>query len=165
MTPKEPSPRHQLPLQWSELLVQLNTAIHYSARQQEDLVRRLERARRLMHECYGESLNLDIVAGAACLSRYHFARCFRRVYGEPPHSYLTRRRMERAKVALLESRSSIGQIALSVGFETQAAFSRAFAQYVGYSPTRHRRRLVQVNWSPPPAIPWCFQSAWTLQSA
>ncbi len=92
----EPVPQPESSLEWSDLLVQLNSAIHHDVRHQEQLVQRLERARRLMHEHYGDSQDLDALSAAACLSRYHFARCFRRLYGEPPHSYLTRRRMERA---------------------------------------------------------------------
>ena len=144
---------------WGELLPELHAA-SYRCWERHRVVERLERARKLMDALYGEALDLDRLAREACLSRFHFARAFRSHYGQTPHSYLTRRRIERAKALLIESDQSMTQVGLSVGFETSAAFSRAFSQHVGYPPSRHRRRLVQVQWRPPPAIPWCFQVVW-----
>ncbi len=144
---------------WSELLPDLHAA-SYRYGKQHRIVQQLERARNLIDAQYGDALDLDRLAAEACLSRFHFARLFRNHYHQTPHGYLTQRRLERAKALLLETDQSITQVGLRVGFETSAAFSRAFSQHVGYPPRVHRRRLVQVDWCPPPAIPWCFQVAW-----
>lgn len=144
---------------WFQLLPELHAAC-YRYWDRHSIVQRLERARKLIDARYGEALDLDHMAGQACLSRFHFARLFRSHYGQTPHGYLTRRRIERARALLLETDQSITRVGLVVGFETSAAFSRSFSQHVGHPPSMHRRRLVQVSWCPPPAIPWCFQVAW-----
>jgi AraC-like DNA-binding protein len=60
----------------------------------------LRRARDLIDRDYAEPLDLDAMAGEAGYSRFHFARAFRAAYGETPRTYLTRRRIERAKTLL-----------------------------------------------------------------
>src|SRR5690606_27503082 len=98
------------------------------------VVQRLERARQLIDAQYGDGLDLDRMAAEACLSRFHFARLFRSYYGQTPHRYLIQRRIERAKSLLLETDQSVTRVGLRVGFETSAAFSRAFSQHVGHPP-------------------------------
>ncbi len=57
----------------------------------------LRRARDLIDRDYADPLDLDAMADEAGYSRFHFARAFTAAYGETPHTYLTRRRIERAK--------------------------------------------------------------------
>jgi AraC family transcriptional regulator len=87
----------------------------------------------------GEELTLDILAGIACLSPHHLSRSFHRATGLGLHRYVVQRRVDRAKRLVLESDLSMAEIAWTVGFGSQAAFTKHFHQKVGQSPARLRR--------------------------
>jgi AraC family transcriptional regulator len=59
--------------------------------------------------------------------------------GEPPHRYLVRLRIERAKELLVAQRTPITEVALAVGFGSSAHFSTVFRKHVGVAPTVWRR--------------------------
>jgi AraC family transcriptional regulator len=84
-------------------------------------------------------LSIDRMASIACLSRYHFARAFRQAVGQPPHRYVSARRLERAKALLTRGDRPLVDIALSLGFSGQANFTRAFRQATGHAPGRYRQ--------------------------
>ncbi len=96
------------------------------------------------------------MARAAHLSRFHFAREFAAAYGETPRSYLTRRRIERAKDLLRTANLTVTEICHLVGFNSLGSFSSRFRQLVGCSPNRYRAALGE-----PPPIPGCFVLMWT----
>jgi AraC family transcriptional regulator len=73
------------------------------------------------------------------LSASHFARAFRQSTGLPPHRWLMKRRIERAKELLLEGNLELVQIALACGFVDQSHFTRIFGQSEGHSPGKWRR--------------------------
>ena len=100
----------------------------------------LRRARDLIDRDYARPLDLDAMAREAGYSRFHFARAFAAAYGETPRTYLTRRRIERAKTLLRTANLSVTEICLLVGFESLGSFSSRFRQLVGQSPTRVPRR-------------------------
>jgi AraC family transcriptional regulator len=75
------------------------------------------------------------------LSPYHFLRCFKHDFGEPPHRYWAARRIERAKALLANPGASITEIASDVGFSATSAFSAAFRRLTGQTPTDYRRSL------------------------
>ena len=79
-----------------------------------------------MRSGLGGSLSLDAIAGAACLSPFHFHRSFRAFFGETPHQFVIRLRLEHAADRLRRTNSSVTDVALAVGFESPAHFSRAF---------------------------------------
>ncbi|MEM9487952.1 MAG: helix-turn-helix transcriptional regulator [Myxococcota bacterium] len=83
------------------------------------------------------------MARAACFSRYHFLRAFRREFDITPHQYLTRYRIDRARELLSTSDRPVTEICLDVGFRSLGSFSSLFQRHVGHSPTRYRRYLVQ----------------------
>jgi AraC-like DNA-binding protein len=85
-----------------------------------------------------QSITLTDLAGEAGLSRTHFAARFRASVGMSPHEYLTMRRIQRAQCLLREPRSTVVDVALSVGFQTQAHFTNVFRRYVGDTPHRWR---------------------------
>ncbi|WP_376094950.1 helix-turn-helix transcriptional regulator [Roseomonas sp. CCTCC AB2023176] len=87
----------------------------------------------------GDDLSLDALAREAGLSRFHFARCFRTAFGEAPHAYLTRRRIERAKAMLATGARPVTEIALDLGFSSHSHFSATFHRAVGISPSEFRR--------------------------
>src|SRR3954470_9232725 len=95
-------------------------------REVEDLNRRLLRARDAMDRAYAEPLDVRAVAAVAHLSEAHFIRTFRGVFGETPHRYLQRRRVERAMFLLRETDRSITDVCFDVGFTSLGTFSRTF---------------------------------------
>ena len=88
-----------------------------------------------------EEISLKDLANIANLSPYHFARAFKRSFGEPPHHYLNGRRIERAKALLEDPARSVTEIALVVGFADPVSFTAAFHRLVGTTPTKYRRSL------------------------
>src|ERR1043166_3503836 len=99
------------------------------------------------------------MARAAGLSRAHFSREFRRAFGEPPHSYLLTRRLERAAALLRTTDRSVTDICLSVGLQSVGSFTTSFTRTFGLSPTAYRATF------PPAAqhalVPACMVRAFT----
>ena len=104
-------------------------------REAEDLNRRLLRARDAMDRAYAEPLDVRAVAAVAHISEAHFSRSFRAVFGETPHRYLQRRRVERSMFLLRETDRSVTDICLDVGFGSLGTFSRTFREIVGETPS------------------------------
>ncbi len=113
------------------------------------------RSRDAMDRTYDQPLDIAALARIAYVSQAHFIRTFRATFGETPHRYLQRRRVERAMFLLRESDRSVTDICLAVGFTSLGTFSRTFRDVVGASPTRYRAEAV-VH-----ATPTCFTRAWT----
>jgi AraC family transcriptional regulator len=80
--------------------------------------------------------DLSIVARR---SPAHFSRSFKLTFGEPPHAYVVRRRLETACHLMITSSASLSEIALSVGFSDQAHLCKLFRQAFGQSPASWRR--------------------------
>ena len=99
---------------------------------------RLKRVAAYVDENISEAITLAGMAAAAGLSRMHFAAQFRVATGMRPHEYVMRQRIERAKQMLLETRDSLVQVALGVGFQTQAHFTTVFRRFVGDTPYQWR---------------------------
>ncbi len=108
---------------------------------------------------YASELDVATLARIAHVSPDHLIRMFRSVFGETPHRYLQRRRVERAMALLRDTCQPVSEICLAVGFTSLGTFGRTFRDVVGESPGqwRARGRL-------PPA-PGCFTMAWTRPSA
>jgi transcriptional regulator GlxA family with amidase domain len=117
------------------------------------LLTHLRRAKDLADTAYREPLDLDALAAAAHVSKYHFARTFAATYGETPMRYLTRRRIERAQVLLRSSSTSITDVCTAVGFSSLGSFSSRFRELVGESPSDYRRRWTATGG---PHVPGCF---------
>jgi AraC-like DNA-binding protein len=108
------------------------------SRETEDLNRRLLRARDAMDRAYAEPLDVRAVAAVAHISPAHFSRSFRAVFGETPHRYLQRRRVERAMFLLRETERSVTEICFDVAFTSLGTFSRTFREIVGETPSGYR---------------------------
>ena len=108
------------------------------SREAEDLNRRLLRARDAMDRAYAEPLDVRAVAAVAHISPAHFSRCFRSVFGETPHRYLQRRRVERSMFLLRETDRTVTDICFDVGFTSLGTFSRTFREIVGETPSSYR---------------------------
>ena len=100
--------------------------------------RHLLRAKDLADARYFEPLGVSDMARAAGLSRAHFSREFRRAFGDPPHTYLLTRRLERAAALLRNTDRSVTDICLSVGLRSLASFTTSFTRAYGMSPTAYR---------------------------
>jgi AraC-like DNA-binding protein len=120
----------------------------------EETNRRMLRARDTMDRDYAKPLDVPALARIAHVSDAHFARTFRATFGETPHRYLQRRRVERSMFLLRESGRSVTDICMEVGFSSLGTFSRTFRDIVGESPTSYRQRADVKS------VPTCFAMAW-----
>lgn len=125
----------------------------------EQTNRLLLRARDAMDRAYAEPLDIPKLAAIACVTEAHFIRTFRGVFGETPHRYLQRRRVERSMFLLRETDRSVTDICFDVGFNSLGTFSRTFREIMGVSPSAYRAR------SQAQAVPTCFVMAWTRPSS
>src|SRR6187549_761153 len=125
------------------------------SREVEDMNRRLLRARDAMDRAYAEPLDVPAVAAVAHISPAHFSRSFRAVFGETPHHYLQRRRVERSMFLLRETDRNITDVCLDVGFTSLGTFSRTFRDVVGETPSAYRESNL------PLMAPNCSQMAAT----
>jgi AraC-like DNA-binding protein len=89
-------------------------------------------------------INLTELSDVAGLSRMHFATQFREATGHPPYAFILRRRILRAQQHLMNPAESIVDVALRVGFSSQAHFTEAFRRAVGETPARWRRSRALV---------------------
>lgn len=121
--------------------------------------RRLLKARDEMDRLYREELDVEGLAALAEMSEAHFIRSFKEVFGETPHRYLQRRRVERAMYLLREQESSVTDVCFDVGFNSLGTFSRTFKEIVGVSPAAYR------SGKRPAPVPSCFISSWTRPSS
>jgi AraC family transcriptional regulator len=85
------------------------------------------------------TIHASDLSAVARRSTAHFSRSFKQAFGEPPHAYIVRRRLEVACHLMLTSTASLSNIALSVGFSDQAHLSKLFRQAFGQSPSSWRR--------------------------
>jgi AraC-like DNA-binding protein len=116
------------------------------------------RARDAIDRDYARPLDIPALARIAAVSEAHFIRTFRATFGETPHRYLQRRRIERAMALLRQTDTPVTDICLHVGFGSLGTFSRTFQALVGRSPSAYR---VAGRRTPIPApVPTCFTMAW-----
>ncbi len=117
------------------------------------------RARDAMDGTYAQPLDIAAIARVAHVSEAHFIRTFKATFGETPHRYLQRRRVERAMYLLRDTDRSVTDICLDVGFASLGTFSRTFREIAGESPTSFRAG------ADPNGVPTCFIRAWTRPSS
>ena len=125
----------------------------------EECNRRMLRARDAMDRTFAEPLCIPRLARIAEVSEAHFIRTFRATFGETPHRYLQRRRIERAMFLLRVTDRSVTDICFDAGFNSLGTFSRIFHDVTGESPTAFRQRGRM------PAVPTCFIMAWARPSS
>src|SRR5438477_4088152 len=91
-----------------------------------------------MDRAYAEPLDVASIAAVAHCSEAHFSRSFRAAFGETPHRYLQRRRVERSMFLLRETERSITDICFDVGFMSLGTFSRTFRSIIGETTSTYR---------------------------
>lgn len=113
-----------------------------------------------MRHAYASPVRLADVSARAHLSPYHFLRVHRQAFGETPHEFLTRVRIERAKTLLAAGSHNVTEACFEVGFSSLGSFSALFNDRVGVSPSEYRRHARSGILVPreirPLFVPGCF---------
>jgi AraC-like DNA-binding protein len=136
------------------------------SRATEEANRRLLRARDAMDRAYPEVLDVAALAAIALMSPAHFIRSFSAAFGETPHRYLQRRRVERAMYLLRRTDRSVTDVCLDVGFASLGTFSRTFRAVVGQTPSEYRAGVgAEPRHQAAAAVPTCFAMAWGRPSS
>jgi AraC-like DNA-binding protein len=124
-----------------------------------EVYRQVVRAKLYIDAHFTESIDLTVIAGEACISKHHFLRLFKSMYGSTPQRYRRRLRIDRAMELLAEGRS-VSEVCCEVGFESVSRFSATFKTVVGKSPSEYmrlaRQRQEEMARQPLAYIPGCF---------
>ena len=118
-----------------------------------DVLVHLRRARDHLDRHYADDFDLDLVAGLAGMSRYHFVRSFAATYRTTPAAYLAERRVERAQDLLRAANLTVTEVCHAVGYSSLGSFSSKFREVVGESPSEFQRRYAAAG---NPRIPGCY---------
>ena len=125
----------------------------------DDLRSGLRRAKDHADRHFAESLTLEDLAAVAMVSKYHFLRLFRAVYGRTPAAYLSERRVERAQDLLRTTNLTVTEVCHAVGYSSLGSFSSGFAAITGESPSTFQARWARDG---APRIPGCYVLMWGL---
>ncbi len=126
---------------------------------------RLCRARDWLADRFNRRISLEDAAQQACLSPFYFNRLFAEAFGETPHEFVTRLRIDRAKRLLLAENASVTDICFDVGYESLGSFSTRFHSLTGFSPAAFRREGNRLfggfrrRW-PLFYVPACYRRFW-----
>jgi len=130
----------------------------------DDTFRRLCRARDLLAAQYQSQIFLETAAREACLSPFHFHRLFRATFGETPHDFITRRRMDHARRLLASGEMTVTEVCFEVGYSSLGYFSSKFQSLTGAPPTQYQREVRRVFGFQRPwkimLVPACYFSAY-----
>ena len=99
----------------------------------------IARVRAFIEENLHRNIDSRVLSALAQRSPAHFSRSFKQVFGEPPHAYVIKRRLERACHLMATTSNSLSEIALSAGFSDQAHLNKRFQRAFGQSPSIWRR--------------------------
>ena len=116
-----------------------------------------------MDRAYADALDIESLANSVHLSRAHFIRSFKETFGETPHRYLQRRRLERAMALLRETDRPVTEVCLDVGFASLGSFSRTFTRVIGMSPSAYREAW-RTGAGTAGYVPTCVVMSWTRPS-
>lgn len=103
-----------------------------------EIYKRLSLAVDYMYSYMDQPVNLSILSEVSCLSKFHFLRLFKQLYGLSPHRYLNQIRISRASQHLRNSSLPITDIAFMSGFADLSTFSKTFRKMKGLSPLQFR---------------------------
>jgi AraC family transcriptional regulator len=102
-----------------------------------ELYKRLAQARDFMDAFAEKKLTLDEIAGEACLSKFHFLRLFKQLYGLTPHQYLLKLRLSRSRELLLSAgQRTVREISQELGFDDPGSFGKLFKKHFGLTPVQ-----------------------------
>jgi len=120
----------------------LQAQMRYASAERQDqalLAWQMRRVESHIEEHIEQQIRVADLSGIVDLSEAHFSRAFRLAYGEPPHAYIVRRRVELAAQLMLAGCEPLSEIALKCGFHDQAHLSKQFRQMTGETPAAWRR--------------------------
>lgn len=98
----------------------------------------VRQSKTFMERYLAEKIELERIASSAFMSRFHFIRMFKRIYGVSPRQYLRDLRMSQGKKLLKQGRS-VAEVCVEVGYESIPTFSNAFKKATGYAPKEYQR--------------------------
>ena len=104
----------------------------------------IRQSKSFMEKYYQDKIELDQMAEAACMSRFHYIRIFQQVYGLTPRQYLRDLRIEKAK-ELLKKGHSVTHVCWEVGYQSLPTFSKVFKRGTGYSPKVYQKGILAIG--------------------
>jgi AraC family transcriptional regulator len=111
-----------------------------------------------------QAVSVESLSEMTRLSKTHFSRCFRRSFGETPHAYVVRRRLDRARHLMLTSDIALSELALACGFCDQAHLCKLFRKSTGKSPAGWRREQREMIQSTRPSSTLLQGLSWDNQT-
>ena len=106
---------------------------------------RVRRVTEYVQQNLEKDLTLAELAGVVYMSPFHFARLFKGSTGVPPHRFVVRQRISRARSCLAMEGQSIAQISRMVGYRTPSHFITVFRRALGVTPGAYRAAALQAN--------------------
>lgn len=103
-----------------------------------ELYKRVCRAKEFIDDSFEKPLTLEIISREAYLSQFHFLRLFKTIFKQTPHQYLTKKRIEKARMLLSKTDMPVTEVCLEIGFESPGSFSWMFRKKFGLSPEMFR---------------------------
>ena len=126
-----------------QVLGQVNNAIITKQQNHDPVAKLISKARFLMHESFGRTLNMEELARKLPMGYSAFRKNFKAITGHSPHQYHQSLKLERAKELLESTILNIDEIADQTGFESIYYFSKLFKQKTGLSPRQYRIRFLK----------------------
>ena len=130
----------------------------------KDKLLRFIRAREQLRSVGHAAPSIDEIAKEAAMSRFHFARRFKALFGDTPAQLRTRARLETAKELLVESNHSVTDICTTVGFSSLGSFSTLFARRFGRAPSEYRREIRAAQRARSPDCLTLLRAAWAQKA-
>jgi AraC family transcriptional regulator len=103
-----------------------------------EILKRLTLAKEFIISNFNKNVELEDIAGHACLSVNHLLRTFKQAYGQSPHQFLIKTRIERSKYLLKNTNYTINEIVEIIGFECPSSFIRLFKSLNKLTPGKYR---------------------------
>ena len=141
----DPLTPHALDIMARGIAISLTRFVTYGARLAELVSPRAARARRLLDRRLHEPVDLTALAREVGCAPAYLSRLFARSFGMSPVEYVMRRRVEKARRLLAQTRQSVAEIAVALGFHDSSHFARHFRRHTGASPAEFRGRQHEVK--------------------
>jgi AraC-like DNA-binding protein len=107
------------------------------------LYQRIVRAKMFIDQHYSGKIDLNNISWEGAYSKFHFARLFKKIYSQTPHQYLTRVRIDRAKI-LLGKPLPVSEVCFLVGFDSVSSFTGLFKRMAGITPAAYQQQKLQL---------------------